>query len=95
MPEPEEIKTVLKTATCLYTRAEVEAALDRMAVEMNLRLVDTNPLFLCVLVGGVIPLGNLLPRLNFPLEVDYLHATRYQGKTNGGELHWKAKHRKN
>lgn len=92
MQIPENIKIVLETATCLHTRAEVEVALDQMAAEMNSCLAHTNPLFLCVLVGGIIPLGCLLPRLNFPLEVDYLHASRYQGKTSGGELEWKAKH---
>ena len=34
------------------------------------------------------PTGQLLPRLNFPLELDYIHATRYLGTTAGGELHW-------
>ena len=28
-------------------------------------------------VVGIIPMGNLLVQLNFPLEVDYVHATRY------------------
>ncbi len=95
MELPVDIEKVLQTATCLHSCAEVEAALDRMAAEMNERLADTNPVFLCVLVGGIIPLGNLLPRLNFPLEVDYVHASRYLGKVRGGEVQWKAKHQKN
>ena len=36
----------------------------------------------------MIPTGHLLSRLNFPLEVDYIHATRYRGTTRGGDLHW-------
>lgn len=95
MQLPVDIEKVFYTSTCLHTCAEVEAALDRMAADMNERLADTNPVFLCVLVGGIIPLGNLLPRLNFPLEVDYVHATRYLGKTSGEALQWKAKHQKN
>jgi len=27
-------------------------------------------------------------RLQFPLEMDYIHATRYRGTTRGGDLHW-------
>lgn len=89
MQVPHEIQKVLEKATCLYTKQEVEAALDKMALEINYKLANSNPIFLCVVVGGMIPLGNLLPRLVFPLEVDYIHATRYRGTTSGGELQWK------
>ena len=41
--------------------------------------------------GGLIFSGKLLPKLNFPLELSYLHATRYRNETSGGELFWKAK----
>ena len=27
--------------------------------------------------------------LNFPLEFDYLHATRYRDQTSGGEIEWR------
>ncbi|HVV68366.1 MAG TPA: hypoxanthine-guanine phosphoribosyltransferase [Gammaproteobacteria bacterium] len=94
MQLPNDIQTVFKTSTCLHTRTAVEAALDNMAAEMNQRLAATNPIFVCILVGGIIPLGNLLPRLDFPLEVDYAHATRYQGKTRGSDLKWQAKPQK-
>lgn len=86
---PEHIREVFAKASCLYSKAEVESALDRMADEINDRLENSNPIFLCVVVGGIIPLGNLLPRLNFPLEVDYVHATRYGDRTKGGSLRWK------
>jgi len=39
-------------------------------------------------LGGLVTAGQLLPRLNMPLEMDYIHATRYRGATQGGELHW-------
>ncbi|HQK77947.1 MAG TPA: phosphoribosyltransferase family protein, partial [Candidatus Hydrogenedentes bacterium] len=32
--------------------------------------------------------GRLLPRLDFQLRLGYLHATRYQGATRGGDLAW-------
>src|SRR5206468_1315254 len=35
--------------------------------------------------------GNLLPRLDFHLEVDYVHATRYAGEIQGGALEWKVR----
>ncbi len=88
---PEHIRDVFAKATCLYSKSEVEAALDRMAGEISHVLAQANPIFLCVVVGGIIPLGNLLPRLDFPLEVDYVHATRYRGDTKGKNLLWKVK----
>ena len=86
---PNQIRDVLAKSTCLFSRAQVDAALDKMAQEISERLANKNPIFLCVVVGGIVPLGNLLPRLDFPLEVDYIHATRYQRKTTGKELIWK------
>jgi len=86
---PSHIKEVSAKASCLYTRQDIEAALDQMAAQIHDRLADKNPLFLCVVVGGIIPMGNLLPRLDFPLEVDYIHATRYQKTTTGKALTWK------
>ena len=48
-------------------------------------------MIICVMIGGLVPLGNLLHRLDFPLEVDYVHATRYRGDITGGDIHWKVR----
>ena len=86
---PEHIRQVFADATCLYSKAEVDSALDHLATSISYSLSDTNPVFLCVVVGGIVALGNLLPRLDFPLEVDYVHATRYQNTTRGHNLEWR------
>ena len=91
MDLPAKLRDVYDKAICLYTEAEVELALDQMAEKISASIADENPIFLCVLVGGIVPLGNLLKRLDFPLELDYIHVTRYQSGTQGGELNWKAK----
>lgn len=91
MSIPDKINSVYDKSTCLYTTEQVEAALDRMAVDIHAKLHDKNPVLLCVMIGGMVPLGNLLPRLDFPLEVDYVHATRYTGEIYGGELQWKVR----
>jgi len=77
-------------ATCIYTKAEVDAALDQMAREMSVRLNNSDPIFLCVLLGGIVPLGNLLPRLDFQLEINYIHVSSYGVENKVGELSWKA-----
>jgi len=88
---PNLIQDVFDKSTQLFTLEQIEAALDKMAIEIKHDLHDTNPVVLCVMVGGLIPMGHLLVRLDFPLEVNYVHATRYRGETQGGELDWRAK----
>jgi hypoxanthine phosphoribosyltransferase len=82
---------VLREAELLYPAAAVEAALDRMAQAITARLHDQDPLVLVVMNGALIPAGQLLTRLDFPFQISYLHATRYQSGTRGGELHWLAR----
>jgi len=91
MEIPEHIKQVYHDSECLFSKQDVEAALDRMAYDIHTQLADSNPLLLCVMIGGLVPTGNLLPRLDFPLELNYVHATRYQGQTSGGVLDWKVR----
>lgn len=85
---PDDIRAVSARAHCLYPEAEVEAALDRMAQSITAELADANPILLCVMNGAVVVTGRLATRLDFPLQIDYLHATRYRDTTRGGELEW-------
>lgn len=84
----EEAMTVFRGADQLYSREEVEAVMDRMAAEITEKLAGSDLIVLSVMNGGMIPTGHLLTRLDFPLRVDYVHATRYRGETSGRELHW-------
>lgn len=88
MSAPNKIHDVLAKAECLHDMDSINQGLDRMANAITQKLKDSNPLVLCVMIGALIPTGHLLTRLNFPLEVDYIHATRYRGATRGGDLHW-------
>ena len=87
----EQINKVFESSTLLFSIADVDKALDKMAEEIHVQLCDKNPVIICVMVGGLIPMGHLLMRLKFPLEVDYVHATRYQGEIDGGALTWKVR----
>jgi hypoxanthine phosphoribosyltransferase len=79
---------VFSRAERLHDPAAVEAALDRMAEMIARELRGTDPLVITIMQGGVVTTGLLLPRLDFPLQVDYLHATRYSGGTRGGDIQW-------
>ena len=87
----EEIKRAREEADCLADAATVEAALDRMAAEITARLADANPLVYAVMNGGLIFAGRILPRLPFPLEVAYLHASRYGHAIQGTLLDWRVR----
>ena len=81
-------KTILAEADLLYNTAKIEQAYIHLAAQINQDLAETNPLILVAMNGGLIPAGQLLPRLTFPFTLDYLHPTRYQEETSGGELVW-------
>tara|TARA_B100001057_G_scaffold500342_1_gene614848 strand:- start:14015 stop:14572 length:558 start_codon:yes stop_codon:yes gene_type:complete len=84
----DEIFAVSRRAVCLHTEAEVEAAIAALADQVSAVLKFRNPLLLCLMNGGLIFSGKLLTKLHFPLQVDYLHATRYRNKTHGSDLEW-------
>ncbi len=85
----DELKRVMAEADCLVPEAQVYAAIDTMATQITDALKDSNPLLLCAMNGGLILTGQLLPRLKFPVQAEYLHATRYRQETTGGILEWK------
>jgi len=84
----DHIKQVRAEADCLVSVEQAEKALDKLALEITGRHKNNNPLIVCVMNGGLIVTGCLMSRLDFPLEQDYIHATRYRGETRGGELKW-------
>jgi len=85
----ENVSGLPAEAECLYTRSEVESVIDTMASQINTALAGCDPVVLCVVNGGIIVTGCLLPRLDFRLQLDYVHATRYRGGLNGADLQWR------
>jgi hypoxanthine phosphoribosyltransferase len=92
MTTAREAATVMQAAECLYSRQQVDTAIDNIASAINTDYEGLSPVVLCVMNGGVVLAGHLLTRLSAMLEFDYLHATRYRGETSGGELVWKHHH---
>lgn len=86
--DKETLNAVFGRSSQLFSEAEVEKALDQMALEISDQLCEKDPILLCVMNGGLITTGKLATRLDFPLQLDYLHATRYRGETTGSDLQW-------
>ena len=74
----------------VFNNTEINHALDKLADKLNQQLENEIPVVLCVMQGGLVFSGQLIPKLRCMLEVDYIHATRYNNQTSGSELLWKA-----
>lgn len=84
-----ELLRVRREARELYSLAQVDAAIKTMAAELGRDYAERDPLVITIMNGGLVLAGRLLPLLDFPLQIDYLHASRYLGKTEGGsEIQW-------
>ena len=59
----EHIQQIMDEADTLFTEEQVEAAIDRVAQQINEQLHDTNPIVFCVMNGGLIFSGKLLTKL--------------------------------
>ncbi len=79
----------LDGADLLISASQVSEAIASMADRIAADIGDSNPLVLCVMGGGVVFTGQLLPQLQFPLEFDYVQASRYHNQTEGQNLVWK------
>jgi len=88
-------RNILQQAEMLYSAEQVQTALRKVAREINAALADDHPLVLSVMGGAVVFSGQLLPLLDFPLDFDYVHVSRYGDARNGGAMHWKVEPREN
>lgn len=86
---------IMQQAELLHAAEEVQAAVARVAREINAVLAGMHPVVLSVMGGAVVFTGHLLPLLNFPLDFDYVHVSRYGSDQQGGELNWKVEPREN
>lgn len=89
MSIPAKIRQVFHNSKCLYTKSDIETALDAMALQIHNELSEQNPVFLTILKGGIVLAGNLLHRLDFPLEIDNIYASRYGNQFKGNTLEWR------
>lgn len=81
---------LLKNAQVIHSAADIQNTLQRISREITEVIENKTPIVICVMGGGVVFSGQLLTKLNFPLELDYVHASRYQNETVGKSLVWKS-----
>ncbi len=84
-----QARELMRNADLICPAEQVQASLHRVAREINAALAETHPLILSVMGGAVVFTGQLLPLLDFPLDFDYVHVSRYGDARHGGEMRWK------
>ena len=91
MPELDTAWDFLERSDLIASAKDVQAAIDRVAADIHKSLSKSYPLVLPVMGGAVVFAGQLLPRLRFPLDFDYVHASRYGAETRGAGIEWRVK----
>ena len=71
----------------LLTRAEIEAKVDKLAARIKRDYLDKHPILICVLKGSFMFTADLIRRLNFPLEVEFVQLSSYgRGRESSGKI---------
>ena len=88
-------RAIRQHAELLCPAEQVQASLHKVARQINAALADAHPLVLSVMGGAVVFTGQLLPLLDFPLDFDYVHVSRYGDAVHGGKMCWKVEPHEN
>src|SRR2546430_7033398 len=86
MPDVEKAWAFLRNSDPVSSAEEVQAAIRRVATEIEDQLAASYPLVLAVMGGAVGFAGQIPPLLPFPPDFDYLHASRFRRATARGGL---------
>ena len=84
----QELQQVLQQAELVFDTAHIDSAIDKLAQRLTERLEHEAPIVLCVMQGGLMFTGKIMPLLPLDAEMDYIHATRYHNNTTGDALEW-------
>ena len=71
----------------LFSRAEIETAVGRLASEITQDYHGKNPLLVGILKGSFMFMADLVRRLDFPLEVEFVRLSSYgSGRQSSGRV---------
>ncbi len=86
---PPAPRTLLENSRVIFNRDEISAAVQKMANEINRFYGDKPLVVISVLTGAIIPTTWLVTKLKMPVQMDFVHATRYRGGLYGAELEYR------
>jgi hypoxanthine phosphoribosyltransferase len=71
----------------LFTRDEIKATINRLAAEIRQDYLGKHPILIAVLKGSFMFLADLIRRLDFPLEVEFVRLSSYgRGTKSSGKI---------
>ena len=85
----EKALAIHNSADLLFDSQTVDQGIAELAAKVAKDCEKEFPLVLCVMNGGLYLTGQLLRHWDFPMTVDYVHATRYRLATLGKDVLWK------
>ena len=91
MPDADKAWAFLEESELVASAADVQSAVRRLSAEIERELGKSYPLVLAVMGGAVVFAGQILPLLRFPLDFDYVHASRYGAMTRGSRIEWRVR----
>lgn len=83
-----QLSEALSKAALIHDQATLTSAIGRVGTEIGEELRGCSAVFLSIMQGGLVFAGQLATTIRADLEFDYVHATRFRGTTEGGELQW-------
>jgi len=89
------LREILENSTLIADKREVEAAVEFLGEAVNAHYGDREIILLIVMTGAVMPAAWLASELKMPVQMDFVHATRYAGQTEGGEIEFRVPPRLN
>ncbi len=70
----------------IVTEEQLDAVLDRLAASITADLAGCDPVLVGVLTGAFMFMADLVRRLDFPLQIEFMRARSYGEDTRAGEL---------
>lgn len=70
----------------LYDQPAIQKRIKELADQITVEYKDKKPIVVCILTGAIYFFSDLLKRLDFPLEPDYLICSSYAGTKSTGNL---------
>lgn len=83
-----KLADALRDADLIHAPTTLRSAIARIGAEISRELTGQSAVFLSIMQGGLVFAGQLATEIDADLEFDYVHASRFRGTTEGGELQW-------
>ncbi|MCB9222773.1 MAG: hypoxanthine phosphoribosyltransferase [Crocinitomicaceae bacterium] len=81
------IKLHDKTFVPMFSQAEIDRFIDKLATQINLDFQGKKPIFIGVLNGSFMFVSDLMKKINIDCEVSFIKLSSYEGTSSTGVIH--------